>query len=201
VDTVDGTPLSSTGNTPERPLISSSQSYSRNAPTDLPLSSYRTTVRVSDIPPASSSNATSTGSHGYDRYEGVYVQVPEHLRKPQHHQIVSGQHEELKEIELRRELALTIRNNPTQIFGGAPHTPDWNLARNLQARELEIAGDFGAYDLKEEGASSCMKQLKTSSAFIVFVQTIIMIAMLIDGKLRLLLLRYTCIKVKVICSL
>lgn len=63
------------------------------------------------------------------------------------------------------------------MFAKAPgNDADSSFARSLQALEFELAGDFGAYDLKEEGASSFRTQLWTVSTLICFVQIVILIA-------------------------
>lgn len=131
--------------------------------------------------------APSTDS--FVQHSGTFVEVPKHLRRmnPLGHSgldyvDIEG---EFRQVELRQELTTNLRNNPTKLFDNKKNA-DWTLARSLQAKELELAGDFGAYDLKEEIASNCCKQLVTLSSVIVAIQVIIMIAMLIQGTVTAL---------------
>ena len=91
---------------------------------------------------------------------------------------VVGVSRELRTLELRNEVAIAIRNaevSPPLLS----HTDDWSIARALQA--MELAGDFGVYDLKEEHASSFSKQLYTVSSLICLIDCILLIAELAQG--------------------
>jgi hypothetical protein len=89
--------------------------------------------------------------------------------------------DEMRGVEMREQIANTLKNNRPIAFGENSTESDWNAARTIQAMEFEMAGDFRHYDSKEHDAADCTKQMLTISTLICVAQIIVFTVMTIEG--------------------
>lgn len=113
---------------------------------------------ASDSAPVSSLRGFVQTTDSFEPHSGRFIDLPEHLHRQCSH---AGGTVDCVDIEAQTS---TLTSNSTI----------------LQTKLLEGTGDV-VYDLKEENASDCCKQMLTFSSLIVLIQVIIMGAMIMQG--------------------